>query len=62
MITINHLEVRFDVEGDDDEQLFIQYFNKYIDQWSRGQSSQKRVNDAIQRDRQLGDRPHRGGS
>ena len=35
MVTIQHLEVRFDVEGDEDEQVFVTYFNKYIDHWSR---------------------------
>ena len=57
MITINHLDVRFDVEGDDDEQLFIRYFNKYIDEWSRAQAERQRIRGAMMRDRRLGDRP-----
>ena len=35
MITIHHLDVRFDVEGDGDEAVFARLFEKYIARWSR---------------------------
>lgn len=34
MITIQNVEVRFDVEGDEDKQRFAQLFNEFIEQWS----------------------------
>ena len=56
MITIQHLEVRFDVEGGEEEQLFVTLFNKYIDEWSRRQEGQRRVRETMNRSRNLGDR------
>ncbi len=35
MITIRHLEVRLEKEGEGDEAVFAQLFEKYILQWSR---------------------------
>ena len=55
MVTINHLEVQFDVQGGDDEHLFVQYFNKYIDEWSRRREAQLRVRQAMDRNRDLSD-------
>jgi hypothetical protein len=56
MITIQHLEVQLDVEGGEDEQLFVTYFNKYIDAWSRRRDGQRQINDAMGKSRSLGDR------
>jgi hypothetical protein len=56
MITIQHLEVQFDVEGDEEEQLFVAYFNKYIEAWSRRRDSQRQISDAMGKNRSLGDR------
>lgn len=61
MVTIQHLEVQFDVHGDDDEQLFIQYFNKYIDRWSQQKDAQRRIRDGMCKDRELGDRDRAKG-
>jgi len=35
MVTIRHLEVRLEKEGEGDEAVFARYFEKYILQWSR---------------------------
>jgi len=35
MVTIQHLEVRLEVEGEGDEAVFAKYFNKHISKWSR---------------------------
>ena len=43
MITIEHLEVQFDVAGDGDEAVFARYFNRYINQWSRAEKQQARA-------------------
>jgi hypothetical protein len=56
MVTINHLEVQFDVEGTDEERLFVEYFNKYIGEWSQRRDAQKRIRDTMDRNRNLGDR------
>ncbi|HQX50278.1 MAG TPA: hypothetical protein PLY87_24445 [Planctomycetaceae bacterium] len=34
MITIENLEVRFDVEGDDDRKSFARLFNEFIRNWA----------------------------
>lgn len=62
MVTIQHLEVQFDVEGGDEERLFVELFNKYIDEWSRRRDAQARIRDTMSRNRDLGDRaPGAGG-
>lgn len=58
MVTIQHLEVRFDVEGDEDEQVFVTYFNKYIDHWSRQREARQAIASTMGRNRDLGDRPN----
>ena len=60
MITIQHLEVQFDVEGGEEEQLFVAYFNKYIEAWSRRRDGQRQIADAMGRNRSLGDRDKPG--
>jgi hypothetical protein len=60
MLTIQHLEVRFDVEGGDDEQAFVRLFQKYIERWARAQeegAARRRQSDG---DRALGDEPGGG--
>lgn len=55
MVTINNLEVHFDVEGEGDEAVFAKLFEKYVRKWSRMQSeaqARKRQSDA---ERSLGD-------
>jgi hypothetical protein len=57
MVTIQQLEVHFDVEGDDEEQMFVELFNKYIGEWARRQTVQEQNHRAMRRNRMLGDRP-----
>jgi hypothetical protein len=57
MVTINNLEVRFEVEGDGDQAVFAKLFETHIRQWGRLQAeaeARKRMTDA---ERALGDRP-----
>jgi hypothetical protein len=56
MVTINHLDVRFDVEGDDDDASFCRLFEKYIRQWSTKQEEAKEREQRGKKDRSLGDR------
>ena len=35
MITIEHLEIRFDVDADDEDVAFMRQFQKCIGQWQR---------------------------
>ncbi|HVO01314.1 MAG TPA: hypothetical protein VMT54_03890 [Candidatus Cybelea sp.] len=61
-VTIQHLEVQFDVEGGDEERMFVTFFNKYIDEWSRRREAQGRIRATMDRNRGLGDRnPEFGG-
>jgi hypothetical protein len=41
MVTINNLDVRFDVEGGDDDATFRRLFEKYIRQWSSNEEEAK---------------------
>ena len=55
-VTIHHLEVRLDVEGEGDEMVFVRLFDKYIRLWHRRMEEAKvrqRQGDAH---RSLGDR------
>jgi hypothetical protein len=38
MVTIQHLEVQFDVAGDAEERAFGKLFQKYMQQWHRLQT------------------------
>lgn len=54
MITIMHLEVRFDVEGEDEDQAFRRKFIKHIRQWQRARTIradsevERRIGDAAE--------------
>jgi hypothetical protein len=56
MVTIQNLEVQFDVEGDDQEQMFLQMFNRAITEWTRRQESEQHIRNIVDRNRGLGDR------
>jgi hypothetical protein len=56
MVTIQNLEVRFDVEGEDQEQMFLQLFNRAMAEWTRRQELEQHVRQTIDRNRNLGDR------
>jgi hypothetical protein len=61
MVTINYLEVRFDVEGEDDEARFLRLFEKYIRQWARKQAEAQARERWNERERSLGDRREEHG-
>ena len=56
MVTINHLDVQFDVEGTDEKRLFEQYFDERIEQWSRARDEKRQLRETMERNRGLGDR------
>ena len=56
MVTIHNLEVRFDVEGEDDDAAFARLFEKYVRQWNRKQEELKERELWAARERALGDR------
>jgi hypothetical protein len=55
-VTIQHLEVRFDVEAGEEEASFVRLFQKYIRAFSRLQREQDETAEAAELDRALGDR------
>lgn len=55
-VTIQHLEVRFDVEAGEEEASFVRLFQKYITAFARLQREQEEANEASEQDRALGDR------
>jgi len=59
MVTINNLEVRFDVEGEDDNAAFARLFEKYIRQWGSKQEEAKERESWAARERSLGDHTER---
>jgi len=59
MVTINHLDVKFDVEGGDDDATFLRLFEKYIRQWNNKQEEAKAREQRGRDERSLGDR-HEG--
>ena len=56
MVTIDKLEIQFDVEGDDSE-VFARLFARHIACWEREQAEQRRSREALLRDSTLGDQP-----
>jgi hypothetical protein len=59
-VTIESLEVRFDVEGEGDEAAFAKLFEKFIRQWSRQEAEAKARRCAAEAERSLGDRHPEG--
>ena len=55
-VTIQHLEVRFDVEASEEEVAFVRLYQKYNGQSVRLQREQEEAAEASERDRALGDR------
>ena len=62
MITIHNLEVRIDVEGDDDRETFARLFSEFIQQWSRAEEAEKRRENDAARERSLTDSAFGGSS
>jgi hypothetical protein len=55
-VTIQHLEVRFDVEGGEEEAAFARLFQKYHNAAARQQREQDESAETSECDRALGDR------
>jgi hypothetical protein len=56
MVTIQNMEVRFDVEGEGDEQVFARLFKHHIERWARQQHERARREKNAHSERALGDR------
>jgi hypothetical protein len=56
-VTIQHLEIRFDVDGGEEEAAFLRLFLRYQDTYSRLQRERADAEEASERDRALGDQP-----
>jgi len=55
-VTIQHLEIRFDVDGGEEEAAFVRLFQKYQGVYTRLQRERDEADEASERDRALGDR------
>jgi hypothetical protein len=55
-VTIQHLEIRFDVDGGEEETSFVRLFQKYQGIYTRLQRERDEADEASERDRALGDR------
>jgi hypothetical protein len=60
MVTIQSMEVRFDVEGEGDEQVFARMFKQHIERWARQQQERARREKDARNERALGDRGGHG--
>ena len=60
MVTIQSMEVRFDVEGEGDEQVFARLFARYIERWASRQHERARRDKNAHEERALGDGGGRG--
>ncbi|MCU7934038.1 MAG: hypothetical protein KZQ99_04050 [Candidatus Thiodiazotropha sp. (ex Dulcina madagascariensis)] len=56
MLTIEKLEVQFDVEGGEEEEMFRRLFNRNMQEWRARDAEERRLHRMIERDRGLGDR------
>lgn len=53
MVTIQNLEVQFDVEGEKDEAVFKRLFDRHIDRWNREQEDKNKRKKQADGDRSL---------
>ena len=53
MITIQNLDIHFDVEGDDDEQALARLFSEYIRKWATQVQQQREADQDAQREGSL---------
>lgn len=61
-VTINNLEVRFDVEGESDDETFARLFAQHIRRWKGEEEERKRREKRSNAERSLGDRAAEGAS
>ena len=57
MVTIQNVEVRFDVEGEGDEAVFSRLFEKHMKMWRRLEDEAQQRKKMADAERRLGDRP-----
>jgi hypothetical protein len=62
MITIHNLEVRFEIEGSDEEAAFARLFQRYMRMWAQAERVQRERAAAAEKDRALGDRGTEGAA
>jgi hypothetical protein len=55
MVTIEHLEVEFEVDGDD-AAVFERLFRQHIEQWQRRQDTRRDDDERLARSRAIGGR------
>ncbi len=55
-VSIENLEVRLEVEGGEEEEVFARLFRKHIRQWHRLQRERRSHRRHAERERVLGDR------
>jgi hypothetical protein len=60
MVTIENLEVQFDVTDDSDEKVFARYFRRFIKEWAQAQEQEQMLQRRLRRDQMLGDDFQRG--
>ena len=53
MVTIEHLEVRFDVEGESDEVVFARLFERHIRRWHDDMQDRKARGKRLEAERSL---------
>jgi hypothetical protein len=56
VVTIQNLDVRFDVEGEGDEAVFLRLFEKHIRRWSQAEHDARERTKRVDAERALGDR------
>ncbi len=56
MVTIDKLEVSFDVEGEGDDATFARLFEKYVRQWNSKQEDARERECRAKNERAFGDR------
>lgn len=59
MLTIQNLDVRFDVEGDSDEKTFARLFDAHIRTWCKNENERRARQRQLSAERSLGDQAHR---
>ncbi len=62
MVRIQHVDVRFDVEGEGDEAVFARLFEKHMKVWRRLEDEQQQRRRMAEEERTLGDAHGEGGA
>lgn len=57
MVTIENLEVQFDVDGEGDEAVFARLFERHMRRWHEAEERQRQQQRRLDRDNRLGDQP-----